>query len=123
MNEKDRVLEVIESLKRESEAVILVEGKRDCAALRTLGVEHTIEKISGKRIFDDLSFLEGKNVIILTDFDRTGCRLFKNLRAELEVMGYKPNLYYWQQLREVLGGEITQIEELSKFAEDFDQIM
>lgn len=123
MNDKDRVLHLIESMKSEPEPVILVEGHRDYLALRTLGIEHTIKKISGKRILDDLSFLEGKNVIILTDFDRTGCRLFKRLRIELEVMGFKPNLYYWQQLQEVLGGEITQIEELSRFAEDFDQIM
>ncbi|MBU7023806.1 MAG: hypothetical protein HXS40_06530 [Theionarchaea archaeon] len=122
MNDKDKVLHLIESLRSEPEAVILVEGQRDYRALRTLGIEHTIKKISGKRILDDLSFLEGKNVILLTDFDRTGCTLFKKLRTELEVMGFKPNLYYWQQLQEALRGEITQIEELSKFAEDSDRI-
>ncbi|MBU7038583.1 MAG: hypothetical protein HXS52_11685 [Theionarchaea archaeon] len=123
MNQKDRVLALIESLKRESEAVILVEGERDCQALRKLGVEHPVEKTSGRRIFDNLSFLKGKNVILLLDFDRTGCRLFRILRTELEVMGYKPNLFYWQQLREVLRGEITQIEELSRFADDFRETM
>jgi 5S rRNA maturation endonuclease (ribonuclease M5) len=122
MNDEDKVLHLIESLKNEPEAVILVEGRRDYLALRMLGIEHTIEKISGKRILDDLSFLEGKNVILLTDFDRTGCTLFKKLRTELEVMGFKPNLYYWQQLQEAVGGEITQIEELSRFAEDSDRI-
>jgi 5S rRNA maturation endonuclease (ribonuclease M5) len=122
MNDEDKVLHLIESLKNEPEAVILVEGQRDYLALRMLGIEHTIEKISGKRILDDLSFLEGKNVILLTDFDRTGCTLFKKLRTELEVMGFNPNLYYWQQLQEAVGGEITQIEELSRFAEDSDRI-
>ncbi|MBU7015800.1 MAG: hypothetical protein HXS43_13320 [Theionarchaea archaeon] len=62
-------------------------------------------------------------MILLLDFDRTGCRLFRILRTELEVMGYKPNLFYWQQLREVLRGEITQIEELSRFADDFRETM
>ncbi|MBU6997070.1 MAG: toprim domain-containing protein [Theionarchaea archaeon] len=123
MNDRERVLHLIESLKNEPEAVILVEGHRDYLALRKLGIEHTIEKISGKRILDDLSFLEGKNVILLTDFDSAGRRLFKTLRTELEVMGFKPNLYYWQQLQEALRGEITQIEELSRFAQDFHQVM
>ena len=117
MNYKEKVLELIESLKREESALILVEGQRDVAALRILGIDHDIEKISGRRIFDDLSFLEGKNVIILTDFDRTGCRLFKRIRNELEVMGFNPNVYYWQQLKDITRGEIKEIEELVQFCE------
>ncbi|MBU7047800.1 MAG: toprim domain-containing protein [Theionarchaea archaeon] len=114
---KEKVLNLIESLKNEESAIILVEGQRDCAALRKLGIEQHIEKISGKRIFDDLSFLEGKSVIILTDFDRTGRALFKRIRHELEVMGFNPNIYYWQQLHSITRGEIREIEELAQFCD------
>lgn len=112
-----KVLTVIASLKKEENAIILVEGQRDYAALRRLGINHPIKKVSGRRIFDDLSWVKGKNVIILTDFDRTGCILFKKIRKELEVMGFNPNIYYWQQLKMLVGGEITQIEELARFSE------
>ncbi len=114
---REKVINVIESLKKEESAIILVEGERDCRALRKLGVEHTIEKISGKRIFDGFPLPYGENVIILTDFDRTGRILLKKLRNELEVMGFNPNTYYWQQLDTILKGKIKGIEELSQFAE------
>lgn len=110
-----KILNLIESLKKEESAIILVEGQRDLLALRKLGIKHDIKKISGKRIFDDLSFLKGKNVIILTDFDRTGCTLFKKVRNELEVLGFNPNVYYWQQLRKSAKGAIKGIEELVQF--------
>jgi 5S rRNA maturation endonuclease (ribonuclease M5) len=114
---RDKVLNLIESLKNEESAIILVEGQNDLAALRKLGIEHTIKKMSGKRIFDNLSSLKGKNIIILTDFDRAGCNLFKKIRNELEVMGFSPNIHYWQQMKLLLKGKITEIEELSTFAE------
>lgn len=118
MKYKEKVLKIIESLKKEEAAIILVEGQRDYTALRKLGINYTVKKISGRRIFDDLSFLKGKNVIILTDFDRTGCKLFKKIRKELEVMGFNPNVYYWQKLKMLVSGEITEIEELAQFAEE-----
>jgi 5S rRNA maturation endonuclease (ribonuclease M5) len=116
MNLQEKVLTVIESLKKEENAIILVEGTRDIIALQKLGICHPIKKVSGKKILDDISFLKGKNIIILTDFDRTGRKLFKKLRIELEVMGFKPNLYYWQTLNRLITHKMTQIEELSQFA-------
>jgi 5S rRNA maturation endonuclease (ribonuclease M5) len=118
MNYREKVLELIDSLKREESAIILVEGQRDLAALRKLGVEHAVKKVSGRRIFDDISCFKGKNVIILTDFDRTGCKLFKRLKNELEVMGYNPNTYYWQRLKDATNGGTTEIEELSQFSDE-----
>jgi 5S rRNA maturation endonuclease (ribonuclease M5) len=113
MNYQD-VLQVIESLKKEESAIILVEGQRDLVALRKLGIDHEIVKISGRRIFDDLSFCKGKNVIILTDFDRTGRILFKKMRTELEVMGFNPNIYYWKKLKTITKGAMKGIEELAQ---------
>ena len=113
---REKVLALIESLKKEQSAVILVEGIRDCRVLRTFGIECTIEKVSGKRLFDFLvpERFQGKNVIILTDFDRRGCELFKRIRNELEALGLNPDCYYWQQLKTLLKGEIKGIEELKQ---------
>lgn len=118
MNLQEKVLKVIESLKKEENAVILVEGTRDVHALQKLGITHPIKKVSGRRILDDLTSLKGKNVIILTDFDRTGRKLFKKLRLELEVMGFNPNIWYWHTLNKLITHKMTQIEELSQFAND-----
>lgn len=113
---REKVLMLIESLKKEQSAVILVEGIRDCQALRTLGIECTIEKVSGKRLFDFLvpKRFRGRNIIILTDFDRRGCELFKRIKNELETLGLNPNCYYWQQLKALLRGEMKGIEELKQ---------
>ncbi len=118
--QKEMVKNLIDSLKKEVNAVILVEGMRDYQALRRLGVTCPIEKVGGKRIFDLLvpERFQGKNIIILTDFDRRGCELFKRIKTELEVLGLNPNYYYWQQLKTLLKGNMTSIEELSHFSED-----
>ena len=115
---KEMVLTLIESLKKEESAVILVEGTRDYEALRSLGIGCTIEKVSGKRLFDLLvpERFQGEPIIILTDFDRRGCELFKKIKDELEVLGLNPNCYYWQKLKDVLKGEIKSIEELKQFS-------
>ncbi len=115
--EEESVLNLIESLREEESCILVVEGQKDLVTLRKLGIEHTIEKIGGKRIFDDLSVFDGKNVIILTDFDKTGCKLLKRIRDELEVMGFNPNTYYWEKLKNLTRGEIRQIEELERFSE------
>lgn len=118
--QREMVENLIESLKKEHNAVILVEGMRDYQALKRLGVTCPMEKVSGKRIFDFLvpERFQGKNIIILTDFDRRGHELFEKIKTELEVLGLDPNCYYWQQLKTLLKGNMTSIEELSHFSED-----
>lgn len=109
------VWELIEALKKEPDALILVEGQHDMETLQYLGITHEIMTVGGKRMFDDLSPFEGKNVIILTDFDLAGQVLFKRLRMELEIMGYHPNSYYWNQLKKSTKGFIKAIEELDTY--------
>ncbi len=115
---RELVLTLIESLKKEESAVILVEGVHDYEALRSLGIGCTIEKVSGKRLFDLLvpEQFQRESIIILTDFDRRGCELFKKIKDELEVLGLNPNCYYWQKLKDVLKGEMKSIEELKQFS-------
>jgi 5S rRNA maturation endonuclease (ribonuclease M5) len=112
---EEKMKNLIEMLKEEESALILVEGQRDVEALRALGITHHMVKVSGRRMFDDFSLFEGKNIIILTDFDRTGRLLFNRLRKELEIMGYNPNMYYWMQIKKLTKGVIKAIEELDTY--------
>lgn len=111
------VWQLIEALKNEPDVLILVEGQHDVEALHRLGITHEIKTVGGKRVFDDYSIFEGKNIIILTDFDHAGRVLFNRLRVELEVMGYHPNVYYWTTLRESTRGFIKAIEELDTYVQ------
>ena len=120
MNKEKRiemVWQLIEALKNEPDVLILVEGQHDVEALHRLGITHEIKTVGGKRVFDDYSIFEGKNIIILTDFDHAGRVLFNRLRVELEVMGYHPNVYYWTTLRESIRGFIKAIEELDTYVQ------
>jgi len=86
LEDLDRLIE--ELRERPENSTLLVEGRKDRAALWLLGIEGEIMTIqNGKRIFQVAEGLaeEGKEAIILTDWDRKGgqfCRLLKNaLRA------------------------------------------
>lgn len=83
---------MLDDLKHRSEDVaILVEGQKDVDTLNVLGVKGDLRQVqSGKTIFqlaEELSW-EGKDAIILTDWDRTGgqlCRLLKDALKANEV--------------------------------------
>ncbi len=97
MNRKgyENLLERIEKLRTLSlEAPVIVEGKKDESALRAIGVKGKIFRISsGMPLFkfcEDISE-RYSSVIILTDLDKEGERLFKKLRNYLVQMGVKIN--------------------------------
>ncbi len=96
---------------------IIVEGDKDIKSLKELGVRGNFEKISGKRTL--LNFLEGlsrhKEVIILTDFDRTGEKLLKFCEKHLKTIGVKPNTDFWKKIRDLLMRDVKDIEGLAGF--------
>ena len=67
---------------------IIVEGARDVAALRKLGITKNVHPLNnGKSIFsycEDLSKRSG-SAVILTDWDRRGGQLARMLRDGLEA--------------------------------------
>jgi 5S rRNA maturation endonuclease (ribonuclease M5) len=62
---------------------IIVEGKRDVRALEALGIYHAIP-INGRPLVELVSLFEGKETVILTDFDAEGKRLAAQLRRLFE---------------------------------------
>jgi len=84
----------VDQLVHNNSSLIIVEGKNDKRALNKLGIENVyqidkpiyllIENISQKK----------KEVIILTDFDKTGRKLYSKIKHELQRKGIKINDKY-----------------------------
>lgn len=120
----EHILELLERLTMESARgiPIIVEGQRDMAALQKLAIKGDIvsAKGSGKSFLDVLSEVEkrGKReAIILMDFDRRGREWTKRLAQGFERMGIKSNLFFWKELRSLLGREVKDVEGLASYLE------
>jgi 5S rRNA maturation endonuclease (ribonuclease M5) len=97
---------------------IIVEGRRDEAALRRLDVSGTIYclKARGETRHDFLDHLDGATeAIVLTDFDREGKKLETWLYKELSQRGVKSDLKLWSRIRSLARTEVRSVEELPAF--------
>jgi len=98
-------------------ALLVVEGERDVASLRTIGINSNIIAIkSGGKTFQEIMDIissSSREVIVLTDFDRKGRELAERLCSFLEGMKIKVNLRFWKELYELLNGDIKDIEGLA----------
>ena len=95
---------------RYSEDYIIVEGKKDKAALESFGIGNIIElnKQPMYQLAEDLS-LEDKSVVILTDLDKKGRELYGKLNTNLKRLGVRINdkprnfLFKRTKLRQIEG--------------------
>lgn len=96
---------------------ILVEGERDIEALKRLEIEGNFQKITGR--WTRLNFLERfsgtREVVVLTDFDRTGERLAEFCVKHLKRMGVRPNLDFWEKIRALVRKDVKDIEGLARY--------
>jgi len=95
---------VIEEL-NESVDAIIVEGARDKAGLRELGITKAILMCSTK---PDTAFIDDlrsryKRVAILTDYDRAGKRFNKRLTVRLEHESIKVETKFRSKIGRILG--------------------
>jgi 5S rRNA maturation endonuclease (ribonuclease M5) len=121
---KEKIQRVLECLIEESSRgmPIIVEGKKDIAALRELGVEGRIisAKTGGKSRLDVISDVEknaAQEVILLLDFDRHGKEWTKILREHFEKARIRTNLTFWNELLRFAGRELKDIEGLATYME------
>lgn len=119
--ELEGVLEVLEMIKREDEGIpIIVEGRKDVEALKTLGIERKMVKIKkGKTIFRIIEELRKKHdkVIILTDWDSTGGKLCYKIKKACESNAIKYDVEYRKQLMKFLKKEVKDVESIPRFIE------
>jgi len=107
--ETQQLLEWIDKIK-DSDKIVIVEGKEDKAALKRLGITNTIQ-LNKKPLYKIVEELvkEGKEVIILTDLDKKGKQLYGKLNHNLQQFGVKVDnrfrnfLFKHTQLRQIEG--------------------
>jgi 5S rRNA maturation endonuclease (ribonuclease M5) len=119
---EEKILKVLEALVEESAKgkPIMVEGKKDVAALRALGVAGTVltVKTGGKSFLDAICEIEKMGVpevILFLYFDRRVKEGTKRLKQSLERAKIKNNTKLWRALSALVGKEIQCIESLTAY--------
>lgn len=100
---------------REEDAPIVVEGQKDCAALEAFGISGivTLSKSPLYRVVDDIE-RESKRVIILTDLDKEGKRLYSRLKQSFDRIGVQVDSVYREWLFKET--KLSHIEGLPAYA-------
>lgn len=99
---------------RDSDILVIVEGKKDRAALEKLGIRNIVE-LSKKPIFQIVEDIANSNkeCAILTDLDREGKEIYSKLNSNLQKYGVKVD----NRLREFLfrNTKLRQIEGICSY--------
>ncbi len=98
--------EWLDKLKK-SKKLIIVEGKKDLIALSKIGIKNVIS-ISRKPLYSFIDKISAKEVIILTDLDKTGRKLYSILKHHLQAKGIKIDSYFREYL--LKNTQLAQIE-------------
>ena len=115
---KDLDLLLQELRERPNNCTLLVEGRKDKAALWVLGVEGDVMPIqNGRRIFQVAEELarEGREAIILTDWDRKGGQFCRLLKQALKACGVPYDDAKRAKLARLSKKEIKDVESLPAF--------
>jgi len=116
----EQVEELLDELREYSSSgvPILVEGAYDERALRKLDVKEKIFRISSgsKTLLNFLESLAGfRQIIILTDFDRTGDKLAEFCAEHLRRLGVEPITDIRKKLKALLRKDVKDIQGLAGF--------
>jgi len=122
MNGKERLDKLVEILDDLSEipdsSALVVEGRKDMMALSLAGIRGIMIAVQSEggplRVAERL-FNEGMSAIILTDWDREGERIAKELERSLSSLCVRYDGTVRRKLRSVCGNEIKDIESLPSF--------
>lgn len=106
--------EWLDALKK-TDKVIIVEGRKDCEALRALGVGNDIIELRGRALFEVIESIANnhKKVIILTDLDREGKKLYSILKSGLLERGVEVDNFFREFLFKKT--KLRQIEGLPRY--------
>jgi len=97
---------------------VIVEGEKDVASLRSLGVEGEILRVnSGLALFNFCEEVSRrhKSAIVLTDWDARGGTLCRRLREGLEANGVRPNLEHRQRIAILCRKDVKDVEGLPNY--------
>ncbi len=100
-------------------ALVVVEGKRDVKALRSIGFAGRVVMLCHnsnlKLLVEEAE--KYRKTILLLDLDREGRSLTKKAATLLEEKKNTIDLYFRRKLSSTTRGRVKQIEELSRFSE------
>lgn len=110
MIQPEEIINEIEKLKQKK-TLIIVEGVRDKTALETFGLSN-IMVLSGKPLYEAAESVKEKEVVLLTDLDGEG----KKLYAILKNIFTKTGINVDDSFRKLLSKtELRQIEGLASY--------
>lgn len=100
-------------------SLLMVEGRKDVSALRTLGVNGEIISVKNvnKGLVDFLDEVQGSEIILLLDFDDYGTALLKKITRYLEGKGIRTNSFFWKKIRTITRRNVKEIEGLPSYLE------
>jgi 5S rRNA maturation endonuclease (ribonuclease M5) len=114
---------LISDLNSEQNSAIVVEGKRDAHALKSLGLYKEVlefHKFCGLTNFSD-SVFRHETVILLFDSDRKGRYLTKRVIGQL-AHRTKINLSYKKRITQITQGRIKSIEDMACYCLFLDEM-
>ena len=86
-NNMQAIGESLEEIK-ENNYLVIVEGKKDKKALNKLGLSNVVF-LENRPLFEFVESIEEENVVVLTDLDSEGRKLFNKIRHQLQRRGVK----------------------------------
>ena len=115
-SETEAIYGFIRSLNSKKDSIVVVEGKKDKAALQKLGFSGRIcefHSFKGLAKFAD-SVSRHKRLILLLDSDRKGAYLTKRILSQLEHR-MAVDLSFRRKLSAITRGKIRHIEDLDAY--------
>ncbi len=111
MRKSREILEFFDEL-RDTDKMVIVEGVKDKKALEAIGVKrvYCLNKAPLYKIVEEIAGC-GSRVIILTDLDSEGRRLYGKLKTQLQHLGVEVDNYFREFLFK--NTKIRQVEGLS----------
>jgi len=112
--------QLLDKLTRETRrgVPVVVEGRNDAEALTKMGVECKTIYVKGTRrtmleTIEQLRFYP--EVIVLTDFDRRGVEMEREIAQQLQEKKVKPNTTFWKGIKGLVGRDVKDIEGLPAY--------
>ncbi len=98
-------------------AIIVVEGRRDVASLRQLGINGEIRLASQQPLLEFTEQLSksGKEIIVLTDWDKRGGMMARKIIDDLLFYGITPNTDIRSRIGILVRKRIKDIESLNSY--------
>lgn len=104
--------QLLEALEEHRDTLTIVEGKNDRRALERLGYQNVVTL--NKPLYQVVEGIEAEEVLILTDLDAHGKKLYQYFFRECTRRGIKVN----NRVRQLLHfSDLRQIEGLSRYLE------